>query len=121
MQLEIDTTNGYTIQSYSSKQFQIDNTRFTSSLLLTPNMLLENKLPQNFDDLKIEHLNLLDELDLQLVVIGTGENSKFAPPEILNYFGQRRLGIETMPTGAACRTYNVLVAEMRKVAALLFL
>jgi uncharacterized protein len=56
-----------------------------------------------------------------VVVIGTGAVSQFAPPAIRALLAQQGVGLEVMELGAACRTYNVLVQEQRRVAAALFL
>ena len=61
------------------------------------------------------------ELKPELVIFGSGSRIRFVRPALLRALIERRIGIETMDTGAACRTYNVLLAEGRSVlAALLF-
>ncbi len=63
----------------------------------------------------------LGELGPELVIFGSGARLRFPPPAVLRPLMERRIGIETMDTAAACRTYNVLLAEGRSViAALLF-
>ena len=60
-------------------------------------------------------------MDMELLIFGSGETLRFAPPAIMLPFYQRRLGVETMDTKAACRTYNFLAAEGRKVVAAILL
>lgn len=67
------------------------------------------------------HFVALAELAPEVVIFGSGARIRFVPAALLRPLIERRIGIETMDTAAACRTYNVLIAEGRKaVAALLF-
>ena len=74
-----------------------------------------------FAALSAEHFAALAELGPELVIFGSGVRLRFPPAALLRPLIERRIGIETMDTAAACRTYNVLLAEGRTVvAALLF-
>ena len=57
----------------------------------------------------------LADLDVELIIFGSGERLRFPKPEWQVGLMQRRLGLETMDTQAACRTYNILVGEGRQV------
>ena len=75
----------------------------------------------SFESLTAEHFARVAELAPELVVFGSGARLRFPPPALLRPLIDRGIGIETMDTAAACRTYNVLLAEGRTVvAALLF-
>ena len=67
------------------------------------------------------HLEVIFALGPELVLIGTGPTQCFASAEVRAAFMQRRIGVEVMQLGAACRTFNVLLQEERRVAAALFL
>ena len=74
-----------------------------------------------FEDLAEAHFEALARLRPELVVFGSGSRIRFVRPALLRPLIDARIGIETMDTPAACRTYNVLLAEGRSVvAALLF-
>ena len=74
-----------------------------------------------FMQLTEAHFAALAELAPEVVIFGSGARIRFVPAALLRPLIERRIGIETMDTAAACRTYNVLIAEGRKaVAALLF-
>jgi uncharacterized protein len=74
-----------------------------------------------FDELLVSHFARLADLEPELVLFGSGPRIRFAHPALLQPLFDRRIGVETMDTAAACRTYNVLLAEGRSVvAALLF-
>lgn len=76
---------------------------------------------ERFEALQEYHFALLAELAPELVIFGSGSRLRFPMPALLRPLIERRIGIETMDTAAACRTYNVLMGEGRCiVAALLF-
>ena len=74
-----------------------------------------------FESLTMASFEAISALQPELVVFGSGERLRFPKPALLQTLMKRRIGLETMDTPAACRTYNVLLAEGRSVvAALLF-
>jgi uncharacterized protein len=74
-----------------------------------------------FDGLTIADFDRLAELQPELVIFGSGARLRFVAPGLLRTLMARRIGIETMDTAAACRTYNVLAGESRRVVAALLL
>ena len=76
---------------------------------------------ERFDDLAEAHFARILDLTPELVIFGSGARLRFVRPALLRALIEQRIGVETMDTAAACRTYNVLLAEGRSVvAALLF-
>jgi len=75
----------------------------------------------HFDALTAEHFERIAALGPELVIFGSGSRLRFAHPSLLRPLIDRRIGIETMDTAAACRTYNVLFSERRSVVAALLL
>ena len=75
----------------------------------------------DFDALTAEHFERIAALGPELVIFGSGTRLRFVHPSLLRDLIERRIGVETMDTPAACRTYNVLVAEGRSVVAALLL
>ncbi|MBH1957819.1 MAG: Mth938-like domain-containing protein [Burkholderiales bacterium] len=69
----------------------------------------------SFEQLTAEHFAVLANLKPELVIFGSGKRLRFAPPAFLRSLMSRRIGIETMDTLAACRTYNILAGEGRHV------
>ena len=80
--------------------------------IVTGDITLESLLPI------IENLNK-NSLDIELLIIGCGETHQRLSAEIHNAFRAKHINVEIMTTGAACRTYNVLLGEERKIAAAL--
>jgi len=77
--------------------------------------------PRSVDELTAEHLPVLFALAPEIVVLATGATQKFPRAALRAEFATRRIGLEVMEIGAACRTYNVLVGEERKVLAAILL
>jgi uncharacterized protein len=109
------------IRGYSDAEVRIGERSVRRSCVVTADTLITDWAPESFADLKPEHLATVLAQDPEVVVIGTGPESRFAPAAIRALLAQRGVGLEAMPLGAACRTYNVLVQEQRRVAAVLFL
>ncbi|MES1979190.1 MAG: Mth938-like domain-containing protein [Pseudomonadota bacterium] len=74
-----------------------------------------------FEDLTEAHFALLAETQPELVIFGSGTRLRFPPPAFMRALMQKRIGIETMDTLAACRTYNILAGEGRQVIAALLI
>jgi uncharacterized protein len=74
-----------------------------------------------FEHLTAEHFALLAATQPELVIFGSGSRLRFPPPAFLRGLMERRIGIETMDTLAACRTYNILAGEGRQVLAALLI
>ena len=69
--------------------------------------------------LRAAHFRQLAELGVEVILLGTGKRAVFPPPALTQPLMGKRIGLEVMDTAAACRTYNVLVADGRSVAAAL--
>lgn len=74
-----------------------------------------------FDQLSAEHFTLLGKTQPELVIFGSGTRLRFPPPAFLRALMEQRIGLETMDTLAACRTYNILAGEGRRVIAALLI
>ena len=74
-----------------------------------------------FEDLTEEHFAVLAAARPEMVIFGSGSRLRFPPPAFMRALMQRRIGLETMDTLAACRTYNILAGEGRQVIAALLI
>ena len=77
--------------------------------------------PATFADLTPAHFDRLGANQPELVIFGSGQRLRFPSPGLLRGLIERGIGVETMDTMAACRTYNILAGEGRKVVAALLL
>ena len=78
-------------------------------------------LCSRFEDLTAEHFERLAETKPELVIFGSGSRLRFPPPAFLRSLMAARIGLETMDTLAACRTYNILAGEGRNVVTALLI
>ncbi len=95
--------------------------KVTHSVVLSSAGLRQPWACNDFSDLNASHFAPLAELDCELVVFGSGNRLRFPHPSWLEALMARGIGLETMDTPAACRTYNILAGEGRKVVAALVL
>ena len=109
-----------TVRAYSDRQLRIGETVVLRSCIVTAERLITAWPPERFEALEEAHLEELFALEPQVVLIGTGARQRFAPAPLRAAFNARGIGLEVMDLGAACRTFNILVQEDRRVAAALF-
>jgi uncharacterized protein len=122
MKLQSPATDGLlAITSYDAIHIAVNGRRLTKSFLLTPQRLIEAWPPNSVEDLTEADLQKLADLNCSIVLLGTGPHQRFPARALLRSLADRRIGVEVMDSYAACRTYNVLMAEGRDVAAALII
>ena len=110
---------GPAVQGISGDQYCVDGARFTS-LLLTPSQAMEWQAPA-LADLSIDHLGFLLDIEPlpEFLLLGTGAGMAFAPRPLIAALESRGIGVEVMDSRAAARTWTLLRAEERWIAAAL--
>ena len=122
MKIEFDRRDGtFLIASYAASWVRIGDVRYESPCVVTPNAIYPELLPVHIDGLEVCHFEALLSLSPQIVLLGTGERQRFIDFSYQALLASHGIGLEIMTTGAACRSYNVLVGEHRAVIAALFL
>jgi uncharacterized protein len=122
MKLHSTVTAGLlAITAYDAGRIAVNGRPLTKSFLLTPRRLIEDWPPDSPDSLTEADLQAVAELDCPIVLLGTGTRQRFPAPALLRSLIDRRMGVEVMDTHAACRTYNILMAEGRDVTAALII
>lgn len=121
MKLLPDPTQSSSVTGYGPGWVAVNGEKFTSSVIIST-----LSAPLLWDGVKFEgllgsHFERIVELDVELLIFGSGERIRFVNPAIFETLFSRRIGVETMDTQAACRTYNFLAGEGRRVAAALLL
>ena len=107
-----------TFTAYGEGYVMVNAERHEANLIVLP----ERLLPWNvagFDALEEADFQVFLELNLEILLLGTGPRQRFPHPRLIRALAAKRIGVEAMDLQAACRTYNILMAEERRVAAAL--
>ncbi len=123
MKLQPDKSSTPLVRAYADDWLQIDDLRFTGSVILSslPDHPPRAWAPRSLQEMDAAQLGELALSGAELVIFGTGRRLRFPPAAWQAPFALQRVGLETMDTAAACRTYNILASEGRKVLAALLL
>ena len=122
MKLHASSTQQYqTVTGYDATGVEINAEHFGYSLIVMPETAPRAWDVTRFEDLTEAHFTRLIETQPELVIFGSGARLRFPPPALLSALMARRIGVETMDTLAACRTYNILAGEGRRVTAALLI
>ena len=109
------------ITGYASGHVLVNGRRHETSLVVLPERVESPWLEGSFAELEAVHFEILVLHRPEIVLLGTGSRQHFPHPALYRGLIEARIGLEVMDTGAACRTYNILAAEGRRVAAALIL
>ena len=121
MKLQPDQFDVQSITAYGDGWVAINGEKLAGSLIISSQGLRQTWAVNRFEELTAAHFEQLADIDCELIVFGSGRRNRFPPPGWLQALMARRIGLETMDTQAACRTYNILAQEGRKVAAALLI
>jgi uncharacterized protein len=109
------------IHAVTRTQVSVNGQPYTTSVLVPGNAPLSAWAPENLTALTADHIAEILPFKPELVILGSGPSLRFAHPSVLRPLIEAGIGVETMDTPAACRTYNVLMSEGRKVLAALII
>jgi uncharacterized protein len=121
MKLHPDKFDAFSITGYGHGWIGLNGERITRSVVLSSRGQRLEWQCDSFSALTAAHFEKLAGLGAELVLFGSGRQLQFPPPAWLAGLATRRIGLETMDTAAACRTYNILASEGRHVVAALLL
>lgn len=111
------------IQSYAGGTFRVSGVTYSYALFVSPDEVFPWEVggANHVDSLTPDHFDIIiDKLnEVDVILLGSGKEMAFIPPALKALFKGAGLSVDIMDTGAACRTYNVLMAEGRRVACLL--
>lgn len=107
-----------TITAYGEDYVVVNSARHQSSLIVLPDRVVPWEV-DGFDCLSQDSFAFIKNLETEIVLLGTGPRQRFPHPGLTALLAAAGIGLEVMDLKAACRTYNILVAEERKVAAAL--
>jgi uncharacterized protein len=122
MRFTEDSTSGINlIRAYGNGELRVNEQVYRGGVILSAATVIADANVQNLDDLLALGLSRALALEPELVLLGTGPRQVFPAPSFGAQFLRAGIGFEVMDTSAACRTFNVLVGEQRRVAAILLL
>ena len=112
------TSNRFT--GYGAGYLTVNGQRYERALIVTPDALHVAWPPASVASLSESDLKLLLDLKPEIVLLGTGTQQCFPNTTVLREFARAQIGLETMDSAAACRTYNIIADEGRNVLAAVF-
>lgn len=115
------TSNVNVIRGYGRGELRINDQLYQQSLIVSSTTIQPEPALNGVGDLTDDHATHILSLKPEVVLLGTGQRQVFPDAAFGARFLQAGVGFEVMDTGAACRTFNVLVGEQRQVVALLLL
>lgn len=107
------------VRSVSEEGIRVVDDYYTGAIIVTPERVITDWPAATLDAVGEAELQRLAGLGADILLVGTGREHRLLPPELAVRLYQQGIGVETMSTRAACRTFNVLVSEQRRVAAVL--
>ncbi len=110
-----------TVTAYDAQHIEVNAQRFEYSILLMPDNPVQAWSINAFSQLDEAHFLAILGQKPELVILGTGIRQRFAHPKLYAELARGHIGVEFMDTGAACRTYNILMTEGRLVLAALII
>ncbi|MDR2239448.1 MAG: Mth938-like domain-containing protein [Zoogloeaceae bacterium] len=122
MKLHLDhPSNRNLVTGYGAGHVDINHRRYEASLILLPDRVIETWSAGRFETLTERDFETIPPLTPEVLLIGTGARQRFPAPALLRPLIDARIGYEVMDLAAACRTFNILMAEGRRVAAALLI
>lgn len=115
------SSRSHSITGYGPGWIAVNGQRIERSLLIRPDGVDPAWGPEPGRPLAAEHVAPLATLAGTVLLLGTGAHQRFPAAALLRPLIEAGIGVEVMDTGAACRTYNILLAEGRDVAAALII
>jgi len=117
MKLQKTVTAGLnSVTAYGSGYIAVNGRLLDKSFILTPQQLIDQWNTPGVAGLTVDQVEEIKALNCNIVLLGTGSTQRFPDKNVLKGFLARGMGVEVMDSFAACRTYNILMAEGRAVA-----
>ncbi|MGE4617446.1 MAG: MTH938/NDUFAF3 family protein [Gammaproteobacteria bacterium] len=116
-----DSPGSFRISAYAPGWIRVRNTLIESPCVITPTAIHEDLLPATLEAINASHFDSLLDLAPEIVIMGTGKQQVFIDYNFVQILGRQNVGLEFMDTGAACRSFNILISEGRAIIAALFM
>ena len=116
MHIQLEAKDNNTIRSYSETAIMVGETIYESSVIIGSETIISPWAVHAVQELTDDNLKPIIELEPEIIIIGHQQSLSTLPMLIMQSLSKQRIGLECMSIGAACRTFNVLLSEKRKVA-----
>lgn len=120
MRFSQDSFAANSIRAYGDGEITINDKIIAESVVITPDTI-ELWAPRSVTELTAEHMQQLGNLQPEIIILGTGPALQFPAPALLAGLQTQAIGVEVMAHDAACRTFNILLAEDRRVVVALMM
>jgi uncharacterized protein len=121
MKFHLNAGTGNVFTGYGEDYVRLGVMVYRENIVVTPEQIVSGWCPAGFDALTDTDFAAVVALQPEIVLLGTGTKQRFPSPRLTRALVEARIGLDVMDTPAACRTFNILAAEERKVAAAIFL
>ena len=119
MKFHLQPASAWVVTGLGNGWVRIGADEYREGVVLFPDRVVTGWAPAGFDALSVEDFAGLVAAGPEILLLGTGSRQRFPHPRLIAPLIAARIGVEVMDTPAACRTFNILVAEGRQVAAAL--
>ena len=120
MKFELSVAPGNVFTGHGAGYVRLGVVEYRENLIVTTDKIATGWASAGFEALTAEDFAAVAALEPEVVILGTGTTLRFPHPRLTRALTDARIGLEVMDTPAACRTFNILAAEGRKVAAAIF-
>jgi uncharacterized protein len=121
MKFHLNTAEGNMFTGHGADYVRLGVVEYRDNVLVTPERIVTGWTAGGFDTLSEADFAALAELEPEVVLLGTGASLRFPHPRLTRALTDAGIGVEVMDTPAACRTFNILAAEGRRVVAAVIL
>ncbi len=115
MQINLEAADINSIQSYSDSELKINHRSYFKSIIISREKLISDWPVSSVQDLNELLLEPMIALKPEVIIIGHNQPGQFLSATLVNYLAKQGAGVECMSIGAASRTFNLLLSEMRSV------
>jgi len=120
MQFSQDSFASNSIRAYSDGEISVNEKTINRSVIITADVI-QLWEPAHIDELTAKHCEIIAGFNPEIIIIGTGKRLQFPAPAVIAGLQTQGIGVEIMAHGAACRTFNILLGEDRRVVAALLM
>ena len=117
MQIQLEAHETHTIQAYTDTEIKVNNALYQTSFIVSRDTLITPWAIQSADELNERLLQPILDLAPEIIILGTKNPSALQRLDILKKLCEKHIGVECMAIDAACRTFNILLSEHRRVVA----